>query len=130
MYYKMQQDFPTLGRELILRKNQEKFRKVSQLAPALYIDPLLKPETHKARYRKDDQQDWAELGKLNFFRRYLAAAMASSPEYVWLYSEKGAWWDRSHVPQAAVSWERQCPGITAVIESLRTPELMQIPASA
>ena len=121
MQERYRNDFP----QRILYGNQSKFRRLTRLAPGMYMDPLLLPTKPGNEFAKTDLADWKQLGRMNFIRRYFAAMFASGSEYVWLYSEKCAWWSKSNRRGVHLSWEEQCPGISKLINELKNPALMK-----
>ncbi len=124
-YPGMQSRFRSIIGDRILQKNRSKFNTCVQLAPGFYTDPLFVPEKAGKKYTKTQLDDWQKLGKMKFIRRYLAAAMNTADEYIWVYSERGAWWSKSAERRAAKSWEEQLPGINDIFNGLRNPAEMK-----
>ena len=55
-----------------------------------------------------------------FFRRNLMSAARISDEFIWIYGEKGAWWNGARYPR----WEERIPGITNTVLAVKNPEML------
>ena len=95
--------------------NYKKYRNQVQLAAPLYIDALTGVNASFNRYLVPEI---ANQPKVDFIRQVLWNAMDVSDEYVWFYSERGCWWDKSTHPKVKGSWEKQVPGINAALQEL------------
>ncbi len=116
----------------VAASNIKKYRSQTQLAAPLYIDSYF-PTCGVYKYLKPEIE---KTPLLKFIRQQLTWALDVSDEYVWIYSENGAWWPKSAHPKAQKTWEEVCPGINNVINSVHNPaqytlngatNLLQIP---
>lgn len=105
-------------------ENREKFRRQVELAPAFYMDAIFAHESRKGRYHKNLQPE-INAGALQFFRRNLAAAVAETPEYIWCYSEKGAFWDHKYHKQMTATWEKRYPGVSQIMLGMKDHSLIK-----
>ena len=107
----------------IYPENIEKYKACTQYAPGFY------PDAYFSRWKGDYYFDqiMAEVKRqkttpLALFRKNIAESLDYADEYVWVWSEKGAWWDKVKKNGVKFMWEKHVPGITKAVEAAMDPE--------
>jgi hypothetical protein len=99
-------------------KHTEKHQTQGQLAPAFYLDAYANPE-NGCLHPTIKQVEPATL-----FARNLEHAQRYSGGYIWIYGEKGTWWDKGDANKFK-PWTVQLPGFRETLfgEPRRNPFL-------
>lgn len=120
MYYKAADNAT-----VVYPENRTKYLTQTSLAPSLYMDAYLT----LSRYGQKEQID--REGVVRVFRRNLAAASFEGSQYVWLYGEKGSWWNGSEQlhRQIRKTWEQQAPGITDAAREVMNRDTRKLSAA-
>ena len=93
------------GYGMLDRKHRQKQKKQGQLAVSFYLDEYV-------RYGKASGASALKLKQL--FAKNLKSARRVSDGYIWIYGEKGTWWDFGAKP-GQKTWDEQLPGFREVL---------------
>ncbi len=90
-------------------ENRYKYRAQVQVSFGIYLDAYTNPP---------DSNWYIDPGDQTPVRRFednLASALAAADEYVWLYGEKGSWWESPNPAANENRWTSRLPGIEEVL---------------
>ncbi|MBO7328655.1 MAG: hypothetical protein J6W00_07785 [Lentisphaeria bacterium] len=107
----------------IYPENIAKYKACTQYSPGFY------PDAYFSRWKGDYWHDsiaretsQKKTTAKALFWKNLSESLDFADEYVWLYSEKGAWWDKVKKKGVQYMWEKHVPGITKGVEAALNPE--------
>ena len=124
-FFRLLYDVKSLAPALIDERNREKYRRQTQLAPAIYLDAFFVHPPESMWYLPAP-----ETNRLEVFRRALHNAAAVSDEYLWTWGEQCRWWDCDFEPWQEElvhrngfgnRWEESVPGVTRTIREVMEP---------
>lgn len=108
--------------QMVDKKNIKKYKLQTQLAPALYLDPYLRPNCGDSTFMKHLRPMFEKAPKLTVFRRNITRALSMADEYVWTWGEGGKWYPHKAMhPHCRLFWEEVNPGVTRTVESATDP---------
>jgi len=112
-------DFEYVFPHFLAPENINKFKLQTRLAAPIYMDAIVRGESFW--WGKCLYPELGKMGALNFYARNLAYAMQYSDEYVWLYSERVAWWKVDYRPDNPPELEKVYPGINEITRNAADP---------
>jgi hypothetical protein len=107
---------------LVAPDNRAKYRAQMQVGFGFYLDMYVNPAGNK--YYRGPKEGGTRLDRL---RDNLAAALAASDQYVWIYGEQSRWWgtlDEKRLKDTVGkgrTWEETLPGLTRALAAVRDP---------
>ena len=102
----LQSRMRTILKRHIHKENLRKARGQFLLAPGFYMDAYFL-HGPSSLYRKRLEPERTREGATTLFKRVFHAAVEEAEPYIWLYSERGSWWKKSHHPSVKKSWGEQ-----------------------
>lgn len=96
------------GYGMLDRKHSRLYRTQGQLAPAFYLDAYVNPKNDCLMPTIRNEKP------IKMFASNLKYARKHSDGYIWIYGERGTWWDKGEANKFK-PWKEQFPGVWDVL---------------
>ena len=110
-YERISSNYRRFGHAWIDQKNQDKFRKITQLGYSLYMDsyvPRANPGSYNLFTKSDNPTKLLEIN--------MKRCLDFSDEYVWMWAEKGTFWPKITGSKNVLFWNERLPYTQEAIE--------------
>lgn len=101
------------------KENVAKYKAQTTFAPACYIDAIL---GINQKWAKHLQPEISGSAPAHFLTQVIFRALESCDEYIWLYSERCAWWSGGKYP----IWDSKVPGAGNALAGVKDPVKLNV----